>query len=752
MHSVLGIRHHGPGSSKSMLKALASLQPDLILIEGPPDADKLIQDVENIHLKPPVSILVYDPKNLSEAAYFPFAVFSPEWQAMKFALANNIPTRFMDLPQSLHFGINKMKRENTQIAIDVLLEKESELSDAEKEMQKDPMAFAAKASGYNDSERWWDAMFEKSDNPESIFPEIIELIGAMRKNLPQKSRRAERREAFMRNTIRKAIKEGFQNIAVICGAWHAPALQDLHHYPIKRDNAFLKGIKKVSTKATWVPWTFNRLSTQSGYRSGVISPAYYQLLFHHPGNIVPHWMVKVAQLLRLKELDASSAHVIEAVRLTHALSAMRNLSVPGLDEMFEAAVAIFCDGYSSKMELIEQKLIVGDVIGTVPPEIPLIPLQQDLEKTIKSALLSKEKNSTDKKEKVLDLRKPKNLLASHLLHRLNLLGIPWGTQQQISKRDHGSFKEIWELQWLPDFAINIIEAGMWGNTVYAAASNYVMAKAREVQILPELTSLVQATLNADLSEAIQEIVIHLKDLSALTKDIHNLMEALPALVNAIRYGSTRKMDLSAISHVIDNIIPRICIGLPNACSSVDEDMAQEVFQRIIAVNQSLNILNDGAYLKSWYEALFKVSKNSGIKGSIRGGAVRILFDKEYFDFNDTVTSMRYALSPANDSMDSAQWLEGFLYGSGLLLIHQPALWNILDEWIDDLPMSPVFEKILPLLRRTFSAFSVPERQKMMRLAHLGNAGHLEKATSTEIDYDPQKAAQVLSAAKTLLGL
>ena len=750
MVTVFGIRHHGPGSTKSMLNALQSLQPDILLIEGPPDANKLIEYVQNPKLKPPVALLVYNPKDLSQAAYFPFAEFSPEWQAMRFSFQQKIPSRFMDLPHGIHFALDNMAKAKIQLDMEVMVEKDPVLSDEKRLMQKDPMAYAAKASGYTDSERWWEAMFERTENTEEIFPAITELIGNMRKNLPDKSRRAQQREAFMRNSIRAAIKEGFQNIAVICGAWHAPALQDLHYYPQKTDTAILKGIKKVSTKATWVPWTFDRLSTQSGYRSGVISPAYYQLLYSHRKDIIIQWMSQVGRLFRKEELDASSAHVIEAVRLAETLSTIRGLSIPGLDEMYEAAVSIFCDGYVAKMDLIEKKLIIGDIMGTVPPEIPVIPLQQDIEKTIKSARLTKDRNATDTVDKELDLRKSTNLVASHLLHRLNILDIRWGSQQKLSKRVTGSFKEVWKLLWLPDFAINIIEAGMWGNTVATAANNFVLTKARAAKTLPVLTALVETTLNADLPDAVKAIIQHLRDLSALTKDVHHLMEALPALVNAIRYGSTRQMDISAIEEVVENIIPRICIGLSNACVSIDEEATKDVFEKLLEVNQSLNILNKTHHLKSWYSSLEKISKHPKISGSLKGGAVRILFDKEYFDINHVVTQMRYALSPANESLDAAQWIEGFLYGSGLLLIHQPALWNILDEWISELSMSPTFQELLPLLRRTFSEFSGPERHKMMSLAKRGKIEQ-EEETIKEI-YHEERAKLVLPTARLLLGI
>lgn len=749
MVSVFGIRHHGPGSTKSLLHALDKLQPDLVLIEGPPDADKEIEYVANPDLKPPVALLVYNPKDLSQAAYYPFAAFSPEWQAMKFALERKVPARFMDLPQSMNFGLQQMEKDNIQLPIDQIYRDEPALTADQKTMRKDPMGFAAKASGYTDSERWWEMLFEREENTDDIFPAIIDLIENMRSDLPYKSKREQLREAYMRNVIRKATKEGFQNIAVVCGAWHAPVLHHLDRYAQKTDNAILKGIKKIKTAATWVPWTFNRLATQSGYNSGVISPAYYDLLYHSSEDFVTRWMSKVAQLLRSEDIDASSAHAIEAVRLANTLSTIRGIAVPGLDELYEAAISIFCEGYDSKMKLIEQKLIVGDRIGDVPSVIPVIPLQKDLESTIKSARLSKEWKSTEETVKELDLRKASNLVASHLLHRLGILGIHWGKQQNVSKRSTGSFKEIWKLEWLPDFAISIIEAGMWGNTVLAAANNYIISKAQDAKTLPELTALVGNALNADLPEAVQELVLYIKNQSAITKDVEHMLLALPALVDAVRYGSTRQIDISALEVVIDNMIPRICIALPNACVAIDEAVTKNLFESIIEVNNKLNVLNQSAHLQSWYQALEKITVLHKVNGLLRGSATRMLFDKEYVDINKTVTKMRYALSTANEAMDAAHWIEGFLYGSGLLLIHQPALWNILDEWIDEMMMEN-FKELLPILRRTFSSFSGPERAKMLTLA---KRGQLSNTASEEVQaIDMNRAELVLPTVKLLLGL
>ncbi len=47
MTTILGIRHHGPGSARSVLAELERLQPDALLVEGPSDASDLIGLIED---------------------------------------------------------------------------------------------------------------------------------------------------------------------------------------------------------------------------------------------------------------------------------------------------------------------------------------------------------------------------------------------------------------------------------------------------------------------------------------------------------------------------------------------------------------------------------------------------------------------------------------------------------------------------------------------------------------------------------
>ncbi len=89
-----------------MCEALRAQNPDVILIEGPPDANDLIALAADAQMSPPVALLIYLPNEPKRAVYYPFAEFSPEWQAIQYGLAQRVPVRFIDLPQSHQFALD----------------------------------------------------------------------------------------------------------------------------------------------------------------------------------------------------------------------------------------------------------------------------------------------------------------------------------------------------------------------------------------------------------------------------------------------------------------------------------------------------------------------------------------------------------------------------------------------------------------------------------------------------------------------
>jgi Family of unknown function (DUF5682) len=720
--ALYGIRHHGPGSARSLGEALAELEPDVVLIEGPPEADGLLELARDPEMQPPVALLGYVPGEPKTAAFWPFAVFSPEWQAIRYALGAGVPVRFCDLPAA------------HQLA----------MADSRRQSRTDPISDLATAAGYDDPERWWEDVVEHVPGP-AVFDALAEAIGFLRAEDPEPDQRDVAREAYMRKVLRRTAKEGYQRIAVVCGAWHVPALR--HLPPAAADDRLLRGLPKVKATFTWIPWTYGRLAYASGYGAGIRSPGWYDHLFSCDGQPVERWLAKAAAVLRDEGVPASSAHVIESVRLAEALAALRGRPLAGLEEVTEAARAVLCEGSDLLVGLIQRRLVVGERLGAVPAATPMMPLQRDLQDQQRSLRLRPEAQPRDYD---LDLRKPNDLARSHLLHRLTLLGVRWGTPQQGRTRNIGTFRESWELTWGPELDLALIEASMWGSTIAAAATQRARSLAAEATALADVTGLVERCLLADLGDVLPEALAAVRDRAALEGDVTHLMAALPALVRAVRYGDVRGTDPGRLGDVAVEMITRICAGLPAAVISLDETAERAMRDRIDAVHSATGLLADADSRTRWLDTLARVVPRC--PPLISGRLTRLLLDAGRLSPDDVAVRMSRALSIAAPAAAAAGWAEGFLAGSGLLLLHDDALLALADAWLAGLS-ADAFAAVLPALRRTFGEFAPPERRAIGdKAARLDGSNRPPVVpVSPDDDLDQDRAAIAVRAVAAILG-
>jgi Family of unknown function (DUF5682) len=737
---LYGVRHHGPGSARSLRAALAAQQPDVVLIEGPPEADGLVELAADPEMRPPVALLGYVAGESSRAAFWPFAVFSPEWQAMRYALGAGIPVRFCDLPAAHQLAMAQDRGSRPRV---------------------DPIGELASAAGYDDPERWWEDVVEHVPGP-AVFGALAEAIGILRGQATEPGRPDVVREAHMRKVLRKTIKDGYQRIAVVCGAWHVPALQSLP--PAAADDRLLRGLPKVKATLTWVPWTYGRLSYTSGYGAGIRSPGWYDHLFSAAGQPIERWLAKAAAVLREEGIAVSAAHVIEAVRLADALAALRGRPLAGLEEVTEAARAVLCEGSDLLTALIQRRLVVGERLGAVPAATPMMPLQRDLHDQQRRLRLRPEASPRDYD---LDLRKPNDLARSHLLHRLALLGVRWGTPRQGRTRNIGTFRETWELTWRPELDLALIEASMWGSTAAAAATARARAlasgasgasessrdwRASAPSALEELTTLVERCLLADLGDALPAVLAAVRARAALDTDVSHLMAALPALVRAARYGDVRGTDPARLGEVAIEMMTRICAGLPAAIASLDEAAERAMRDRVDAVHSATGLLADGESRERWLDTLARLLPRC--PPLMSGRLTRLLLDAGRLATDEASARMSRELSAAAPAAAAAGWAEGFLAGSGLLLVHDDKLLGLADGWLAGLS-EDAFAAVLPALRRTFGGFAPPERRAIGEKAgRLDGTGRAPVAAAAAIDdgLDEDRAAIAVRAVAAILGL
>lgn len=738
---LLGIRHHGPGSARGVLAALEAADPAAVLIEGPPDANDVIGFAASEAMTPPVAILVHATDDPANSSFYPFAAFSPEWVAMRWALAKGRQVRFIDLPSSIRLAERARLQADQTVASeqaadgapaeasaddpDVHADNDADPAEAAEiaGIRRDPLAYLAAIAGYEDSEAWWNALVEQGAHGPEIFVAIEQAMTALRDKLGRRPSPDEatetQREAHMRLEIADTLANTDGNVAVVCGAWHVPALRK--RTAAKDDRAILKGLEKVKVTSTWVPWTESRLAAGSGYGAGVLAPGWYGHLWKElqpsarpsADRLQPHvftsrWQARVAALLRENGRPASTASVIESARLAISLAALRDLALPGLEEMREASLATLCEGEAAALQLIEAQLVIGRGVGEIDDTVPQMPLAADLARWQRKLKLKPEALDTDLS---LDLRSEAGLAKSLLLHRLNLISVPWG-RLQGSGSSRGTFRENWRLRWEPEFSVRLAEALVHGSTVEQASGNAAVFAATGSNSLAETSELVRSCLNAGLEQAANATIAILQRQAAGSSDIGALAAAVPPLANVLRYGAAREMPADALRLLVTSLVESVCSGLVYACRNLQAEEAAAMRPRLDELNLAMALIEDAELGRAWRRALAHLAGDASGHPLLTGFAVRALYDAGDLDRQATALHLSRALSPSVAAADAGNWLEGFIGTSGQILLHDDALRGLIDNWLLSVGEEE-FTNLLPMLRRAFSTLDASERRRLL---------------------------------------
>jgi hypothetical protein len=176
-----------------------------------------------------------------------------------------------------------------------------------------------------------------------------------------------------------------------------------------------------------------------------------------------------------------------------------------------------------------------------------------------------------------------------------------------------------------------------------------------------------------------------------------------------------------------------------------------MYGRIVAVHGAISTLQKQDHTDAWHGTLVHLADQQNLHGLVAGRATRLLLDVNRIDAPDAARRTSLALSAANDPAHAAAWSEGFLKGSGLLLLHDQSLWSVIDDWITRLPPD-TFEQLLPLIRRTFSTFEPPERRQMGERVKRGQSAAPVHTATADSSIDVTRAERVLPLLAQLLGI
>jgi hypothetical protein len=218
----------------------------------------------------------------------------------------------------------------------------------------------------------------------------------------------------------------------------------------------------------------------------------------------------------------------------------------------------------------------------------------------------------------------------------------------------------------------------------------------------------------------------------------------------LRYGDVRQTSADLVRGVVDSLLIRVCAGLPAASASLDDAAAADMLSAIESAENAIAIVGTPGQLGDWRAAQRLVCDRASAPGLVRGRCVRLLLDAALLPPDEAQQRLARALSARDETAQAVRWLEGFLRGSGLLLLRDDTLWQLLDDWLCAL-RAESFEEVLPLLRRSFAEFAWPERRQMGELVRAGRGGIRSFGPAAPEDWDLDRVRRIMPVLAAALG-
>ncbi|AYB00139.1 DUF5682 family protein [Lachnoanaerobaculum umeaense] len=719
---TFGIRHFSPAGAYFLRQFLDEIKPALVLIEGPADFDFLIDDIVSKKLVPPFAIMAYTKEAPIDTILYPFAEYSPEYQAILWAMENNKECHFFDLESDIILGLDKKNDD---------IQEEEIISETN-----------SKKSIKIDMEGFWERNLEQSEDMQGYRSGSALFGESLRKDTNSDDKSFIRdivRESFMKRKIKEYIEKGFdtEKIVAITGAFHTSAIESLEGAMSDKE---YKELVRRESNVTLMPYSYYRLSKRTGYGAGNAAPSYYELLWQGflNGDTTYHerkYLSTLAKYMREHGGIVSSAQVIEATRLARELAIIRGGSVPTLEDLKDASITCIGGGSFGDMAMGFAETDIGKKIGSVPQDAMQTSIQSDFTSKLKQLKLEKYKElvatplQLDLRENLRVKSKESAFLdlnRSFFLYRLVVLGIDFA-QIKRSNQDNATWAENWILQWTPEAEIQIVESVLKGDTIADAVAFVLSERLLEATKISEIAEVIEAAFNCGLPKIVEGAKRSLDEMANGTISIHDIAGTVSKLSNMISFGDIRKLDREPLVPIVKRLCIRAALMLvgESTCDDIAAATLADDIQKIHNVFMVQDFLDESL----WIDKLMELSNRDDLNTKISGLATAILLDVGKIDEPTLRKEVSRRLSIGMPAELGANWFAGLSMRNHYALIGRLTLWESLSEYLDTLDEEE-FRRSVVFLRRAFVEYSAKEKD--MIAENLGEIWGLNAQAVSEI--------------------
>ncbi len=541
---LFGVRHHSPACAIALPPLLDKLKPTAVAIELPADLGHWMEWLGHPEAEAPLAVAAVS-RTGDDLGFYPFADFSPELVAIRWAREHDVPVRAIDLPAARRAG---------------------------RDRGGEPLGIEERLPGADDDS--WEHVVEApatTQDPERVRRAALLYGWALRLDAVRGSGVSGldlAREAFMRDALAKLQKaKGKPRVAAIIGSFHAAALVP---EPTLWSAPAATASETAELVSSLIPYAFELLDARSGYPAGIRDPAWQQRLWQTQRDrgevalLVSQCLVEITRLVRAKGLPASVPDARAAAELAISLAALRGLAAPGRRELVEGVQTALAQGeLMGRGRIVAgamQQVLVGHHRGHLAPGTPRSGLAPHVFALMDELRLPGHRTPMQEPEDIrLDpLRSPIDRRRHVALARMRACGIPYGTElESVAAGGVESLTSVWRLMYTPSTEAVIELAGLRGVTLRQAATGALRAEAQRLAADDKLGAKALVALTESAAEA----------------GAGELVREWLAELTGLRLAEATLAELIALLALLDRILAGHIVGLP---AEGDDAVAGEI--------------------------------------------------------------------------------------------------------------------------------------------------------------------------------
>ncbi|MFF3867715.1 DUF5682 family protein [Micromonospora sp. NPDC001898] len=523
---LIGVRHHSPALAAVLPALLDAAGAEVVCIELPADFQRWLPYLSDPAARAPLALVGSNGAD-GPMGFYPFADFSPELAAIRWARQRGVEVVCCDLPLAdpgwAADTTDPVPGSGPTAGSEPTAggDPAPDAGEPVPGLRRSGYAAALSASGTGrDGDDLWDRVVEvraPGCSSEAVRRAALAVGWAMRADSASGDGVPARdlaRERHMRRVLAEAGADG-RRVAAVIGAFHAPALLVAPSTDTDTDTDACGGpartaggavpagpVRSLTTQrgpatipgggtavTSLVPYAFDLLDSRSGYPAGIRDPRWQQSVFTAAGDperiraAAARAVTDLCRELRSAGHTAGTGEATETVRLAGDLARLRDLPAPGRGEVLEAVSTVLGQGEllgrGRALARALETVLVGAERGRIAPGTPRSGLGPAVEAELAALRLPNPDSPKPREVRLDPLRTELDGRREVLLQRLQVCGVGYGEPIAVSGTGDGAaLTTRWQLAWTPSVAARLDLVGVRGVTAALAAAGTLRERFR----------------------------------------------------------------------------------------------------------------------------------------------------------------------------------------------------------------------------------------------------------------------------------